>query len=653
MAHGEAVRGSRGGGGAGPGAGGGGGGGGGSRGPGVAELAQGAGALGLSDAPPEREGVPSPGAGGSPGEDPGPRRGFGDAGVRLSLVQARGGAAARGGQLSRSMTLQDGACSLRLVVTRGPSQGLQKKLRCAPGKEYRVGRKGFCDVMLNDHEVSSEHVAIRWDAAEGVWAVRDVGSLNGTELNGMSIQNVGDHRNGGEWFPLSDGDDLGLADSTGVSVELVAPEDESDGESPGGAAGARRAMLGGGRGKLLRKVNQGATMLVASGGEDGGPWVPMLETCRRPDARVAEHRESGAATFIAAGSLGAYASAAVRQGAKHAKAGLPSEDSVFVSVPACEAPGPLAGAFGLCDGHKGSKASTLARGMLMSRLRHFLLHEADRQHAEDGWREQLARAFLDADREMQAKCLEGCTATVVLCWRPDPSGPTRVQVANVGDSMCLFVDVATREYRHLTACHRIQDDAENARLRALGVEVVPGQLRLDGLQLSRCLGDREFKEVYPEAIVAEPHVSGVVEVGPEGALVIVGSDGLWDAVTFAQATDLVLGAMDGDAATGADALNVARDVLVEEALEGGSADDIALQVIRLLPASRILGQGVSLASLLSDGGSEGRRSRRVSERGRGGSPDLPARLASEEPEGHLLRGDLPSIDETGEPELSG
>lgn len=169
--------------------------------------------------------------------------------------------------------------------------------------------------------------------------------------------------------------------------------------------------------------------------------------------------------------------------------------------------------------------------------------------------------------------MEGCTATLVLCWR---DGPTRIQVANVGDSFAIYIDIASRSHHHLTASHRVSDDKENERLRSLGIDVVPGQLRLDGLQLARCLGDREFKEVYPEGIISEPHVSEVVAVTGEGGVLVVASDGLWDGISFERCTEVVLETIEDEGGlSGTELLNMARDLLVQEAVDGGSKDDIS------------------------------------------------------------------------------
>lgn len=62
-----------------------------------------------------------------------------------------------------------------------------------------VGRAPHCGVPLVDHRVSNEHAALRW--RNKAWAVRDLGSTNGTWLNDKLISSGSDH-------PLQVGDEL-------------------------------------------------------------------------------------------------------------------------------------------------------------------------------------------------------------------------------------------------------------------------------------------------------------------------------------------------------------------------------------------------------------------------------------------------------------
>jgi pSer/pThr/pTyr-binding forkhead associated (FHA) protein len=51
--------------------------------------------------------------------------------------------------------------------------------------ELTIGRRPTCDIQLDFENVSSKHCVMRFD--QGVWHVRDLGSTNGTTLNGQKV----------------------------------------------------------------------------------------------------------------------------------------------------------------------------------------------------------------------------------------------------------------------------------------------------------------------------------------------------------------------------------------------------------------------------------------------------------------------------------
>jgi pSer/pThr/pTyr-binding forkhead associated (FHA) protein len=53
------------------------------------------------------------------------------------------------------------------------------------GRHARVGRSPACDVVLSDDSVSRRHVEIA--IRGGVCALRDLGSCNGTYVNGRRV----------------------------------------------------------------------------------------------------------------------------------------------------------------------------------------------------------------------------------------------------------------------------------------------------------------------------------------------------------------------------------------------------------------------------------------------------------------------------------
>lgn len=74
-----------------------------------------------------------------------------------------------------------------LVVHRGPGEGQEFVLDQAAGV-LTIGRAPEADIFLDDVTVSRHHAELR-HGAEG-WSVRDVGSLNGTYVNRVRVEDL-------------------------------------------------------------------------------------------------------------------------------------------------------------------------------------------------------------------------------------------------------------------------------------------------------------------------------------------------------------------------------------------------------------------------------------------------------------------------------
>lgn len=128
-----------------------------------------------------------------------PERGLADTTAHYGLLEGVpfvGGVEPRG-----AMTIEDAAAvealpptSALLIVQYGPNAGARFLLDAA---RTTAGRSPESDIFLDDVTVSRKHAEFLGD--DGEYSVRDVGSLNGTYLNRVRIDQT---------VPLRDGDEV-------------------------------------------------------------------------------------------------------------------------------------------------------------------------------------------------------------------------------------------------------------------------------------------------------------------------------------------------------------------------------------------------------------------------------------------------------------
>lgn len=255
------------------------------------------------------------------------------------------------------------------------------------------------------------------------------------------------------------------------------------------------------------------------------------------------------------------------------------EDSAVVVDPFAfgEKGGDRWGFYAVYDGHGGRQAVDYCEAKLhevvMDELRAARSRcAANRPLSDEAIAEALSRSFQRVDDQLRLvgawRC--GATATVALVNRTAHGGP-RVHVANVGDSRC--VAVGSRGCERLSRDHRPTDQAEVKRIEADGGFVSRG--RVGGvLGVSRALGDHSLKSA---GCSWRPHV--VAHDASGDAALVIGSDGLWDAVGDADAGLLV------DRKIRERAPDRAAKLLVDEAVRRGSMDNITVLVTYLRPTS--------------------------------------------------------------------
>jgi predicted component of type VI protein secretion system len=107
-----------------------------------------------------------------------------------------------------------GSDSFRLVVRRGPQPNHVYELN----KDIiTVGRDITNDIVINDPEVSRHHM--RFTRGAGGFTLEDLGSTNGTFINGQRLTGA---------KPLNNGDMIGLGETVTLAYESVGPARDQD-----------------------------------------------------------------------------------------------------------------------------------------------------------------------------------------------------------------------------------------------------------------------------------------------------------------------------------------------------------------------------------------------------------------------------------------
>ncbi|GBF87605.1 phosphatase 2C [Raphidocelis subcapitata] len=189
----------------------------------------------------------------------------------------------------------------------------------------------------------------------------------------------------------------------------------------------------------------------------------------------------------------------------------------------------------------------------------------------------LRRAFARTDRDLagtEVGDVVGSTALVAVVGRRE------VVTAHCGDSRAVLCRRGGAV--ELTSDHKADRPDEAARVRASGGCVVfrAGTHRVMGmLACTRALGDHFLRP----HVVSEPEVSSFRR-SPGDELLLLATDGLWDAFEPQEAVVLALRSVHralSRGATRAAACRVAAQVLTRAAAERGSADDITAVVVDL------------------------------------------------------------------------
>ncbi|KAG5526705.1 hypothetical protein RHGRI_032834 [Rhododendron griersonianum] len=171
--------------------------------------------------------------------------------------------------------------TLKLIMEKGPRGG--ETLEFPPGSTIQIGRgRGRVvrngKLPINDEGISTNHLFI--DSTEsGEWLVTDVGSSNGTVLNGSDLApKTPSH--------LRNGDVIKIGEYTSIKVVIEAVD------RGGGASRLRRnPRRGGGSKANLASIGEDSELGLGFGGELGKP-VENLRRRGRPRKENVEPQES-------------------------------------------------------------------------------------------------------------------------------------------------------------------------------------------------------------------------------------------------------------------------------------------------------------------------------------------------------------------------
>ncbi|KAI8533052.1 hypothetical protein RHMOL_Rhmol11G0266000 [Rhododendron molle] len=151
--------------------------------------------------------------------------------------------------------------TLKLIIEKGPREG--ETLEFPPGSTIQIGRgRGRVvrngKLPINDDGISTKHLSIE-STESGEWFVTDVGSSNGTVLNGSHLApKTPSH--------LRNGDVIKIGEYTSIKVVIVAVD------LGGGASRLRRnPRRGGGSKANLASIGEDSELGLGFGGELGKP----------------------------------------------------------------------------------------------------------------------------------------------------------------------------------------------------------------------------------------------------------------------------------------------------------------------------------------------------------------------------------------------
>ncbi len=215
--------------------------------------------------------------------------------------------------------------------------------------------------------------------------------------------------------------------------------------------------------------------------------------------------------------------------------------------------------FAVYDGHGGDKTSSYLRNNM---------HNSFVQCARETIQQRFECAFALSEEYALSHFSDGSTAVIAYI-----DNNNIVHYAWVGDSRAVLekdgiVGLATDD-------HKPDVPAEKKRIENAGGTIKHhGVWRVNGLAISRSIGDKSCKEQGEGQIVAIPAYKQV-QLNPSNHFMIIASDGLWDVMNNQDTIDFVKKKLQKNIT-----LNNAAQRLQDEAIKRGSEDNITVCVVK-------------------------------------------------------------------------
>eukprot|EP01129_Flabellula_baltica_P013732 TRINITY_DN643_c0_g1_i10.p1 TRINITY_DN643_c0_g1~~TRINITY_DN643_c0_g1_i10.p1 ORF type:complete len:441 (+),score=59.66 TRINITY_DN643_c0_g1_i10:489-1811(+) len=228
--------------------------------------------------------------------------------------------------------------------------------------------------------------------------------------------------------------------------------------------------------------------------------------------------------------------------------------------------------YAVYDGHSGTEVSVMASEIVHEYIAREMINCKTKNRLKE-MRQGIVLADHEICRHTNLNGIKaGSTAAMALL------EGNMLYIANLGDTEAILCRKSQEENNFqfvpilLTFNHKPENEV--SRIKREGGLII-GK-RVYGLAVSRALGDSEYKKPRSGDLVSrEPHLAQF-KLTPNDELLIIACDGLWDVMSYQEATDLAVQAKRMD-----NSPEEISHILAQTAFEKGSTDNISVVIVQL------------------------------------------------------------------------